>query len=186
MKNLDNYITERLKLTSKTYNYTCQPKDRNELRKILEERLKEDKNADLNDIDVSKITDMGAAQGYNLGLFERLDPHNIKINEWDVSNVTDMYALFYECKNLDCDLSNWNVSNVTNMNYMFAYCENFTGTGLENWDVSNVKYFDFTFARCNKFDCDLSNWNVNKAIKTKTMFYACDSLKNIPSWLDNN
>ena len=144
---LDNYITEKLKIGKVTY--TCQPKDKFELRKILEERLDKDKNADLNDIDVSKITDMGEVSGF--GLFEYLDPHNIDISRWDVSNVEDMYRMFYNCKNLDCDLGNWDVSNVKDMYAMFFRCSKFTGEGLENWDVSNVEKMSFMFEWCENF-----------------------------------
>ena len=59
MKRLDNYINEKLKINKSTkHQYTCQPKNKKELKVILEERLAKDKNADLNDIDVSEIIDM--------------------------------------------------------------------------------------------------------------------------------
>ena len=60
-------INERLKISSKSKFYSCQPKDKFELRKILEKRLAEDKNANLNDIDVSEITDMGNEEFPNKG-----------------------------------------------------------------------------------------------------------------------
>ena len=90
MKTIFNYIQEKLNISSK---YTCKPKDRFELKNIIEERLKKDKDADLNDIDVSGITNM------NL-LFWTLDPHNIDISEWDVSNVKDMNFMFFRCTSL--------------------------------------------------------------------------------------
>ena len=208
MKTLDNYITERLKLTSKTSRYSCQPKSFNELRDILEKRLKEDKNADLNDIDVSKIINMGW-KGFraNKGLFEDLDPHDIDISEWNVSKCTNMNSMFCSCENFNCDLSNWDVSNVTNMGIMFDGCENFTGKGLENWnvknvvdmrvmfsgctnfncdlsnwDVSNVTNMEFMFYYCDNFNCDLSKWNVSKVTNMDFMFFHCPSLKKFPSW----
>ena len=60
MKFINHYIQEKLVINKNTKAkvYTCQPKDKFELRKILEERLAKDKNANLNDIDVSQITDM--------------------------------------------------------------------------------------------------------------------------------
>ena len=120
MKNLKSIIQEKLRLckdtkVEKTYNY--HPKTREELRKILEERLEKDKNANLNDIDVSNITDMGTTNF--IGLFEDLDPHNIDISEWNVSKVTNMRGMFYSCTHFNSDLNNWNVSNVTNMVHMF-------------------------------------------------------------------
>ena len=47
MKDLHNYIFEKLNLKDIKRQYSCCPKTRYELRKILEERLKENKNADL-------------------------------------------------------------------------------------------------------------------------------------------
>ena len=130
MKTIDNYIIEKLKINKSTkQQYTCQPKDRAELRKILEERLEQDKDADLNDIDVSEIKTM-------INLFLSLNPCNIDISQWDVSNVENMGSVFYGCENLDCDLSDWNVSNVKFMRYMFRHCEKFD-CDLSDWKVSN-------------------------------------------------
>ena len=130
ISSLDNYINEKLKINKLSkiqYNYY--PKNLDELRKILKERLAKDKNANLNDIDVSKITNMSR-------LFQDLDPHNINISDWDVSNVENMYCMFSWCGNFDSDLSDWDVSNVEIMNGMFYKCTKFTGEGLENWKVS--------------------------------------------------
>ena len=210
MKTINNYINEKLKIgknAKSQYNYF--PKDRTELRKILEERLKEDKNANLNDIDVSEITDMGLDNN-NESLFEDLDPHNIDVSQWDVSNVEDMSALFWGCENFNCDLSEWDVRKVKNMFALFKWCNNFKGTGLENWDVSsvelmndmfsqcinfncdiskwdvsNVKTMSYMFYNCKKFDCDLDNWKVSNTVTTLFTFNCCSSLKNIPKWFND-
>lgn len=207
MKNLINFIQEKY-LINEGNQYTCQPKDKFELRKILEERLAKDKNANLNDIDVSKIIDMGFDElPDNKGLFQNLDPHNIDISKWNVSNVENMAAMFYGCKNFNADLSLWDVSKVTNMYGMFAYCKKFTGKGLEKWDVHKVKYMSdmfyyceifnanlskwdisnvenisYMFTECHKFNCDLNNWDISKVTSTHSAFSGCDSLKNMPSW----
>ena len=154
MKNLDAYITEKILINKNTNIYSCHPKNKAELREILVERLKEDKNANLNDIDVSGITDMGT---YNtIFLFEDLDPHNIDISKWNVSNVTNTDGMFFKCQNFNCDLSQWDVSNVTHMANMFYGCQN--------------------------FNCDLSQWDVSNVTNMFYMFHGCKSLKNIPSW----
>ena len=157
MRTLNKFITEKLKLNKDTkvvkYNYF--PKTKKELRKILEDRLKEDKDADLNDIDVSKIT-------YMENLFENLDPHNIDISEWNVSNVITMEKMFCFCKNFDCNLSKWNVRNVAIMNQMFYYCESFKGEGLDNWKVDNNNYmFYFMFDGCTSLK-NKPSWYKNK------------------------
>ena len=96
MKNLKDIIIEKLNVKNiNIQKYTCQPKTREELRKILEKRLKENENADLNDINVSEITDMS-------DLFKNLDPHAINISKWDMSNVTNTSFMFFFCKNFNC------------------------------------------------------------------------------------
>ena len=117
MKQLTTYIIEKLKINKSTNLYHYHPKNKKELRSLIQELLKERGNdADLNDIDVSDITDMH-------GLFRDLDPHNIDISKWKVSNVKDMMFMFYECKNFNSDLSKWDVSNVKDMSDMFYGCD---------------------------------------------------------------
>ena len=142
MKNLKDII-EGLKIRSKTKvnMYTYQPKDKNELKSIIKERLKEDKDADLNNIDVSDITDMSY-------LFDKLNPHDIDISDWDVSNVINMEYMFYDCNNFNSDLSNWNVSNVTEMECMFNWCKKIN-CDLSKWDISNVENMRYVFIGCN-------------------------------------
>ena len=142
MKKIYNYIQEKLVINkdSKTKKYSCQPKDKKELRKIIKERLKKDKNANLNDIDVSNIIDIS-------GLFNGLDPHNIDISKWDVSNITDMQEMFFNCKNFNSDISKWDVSKCTDMFYMFGNCYKFN-CDLNNWDISNVEDKRGIFHNC--------------------------------------
>ena len=79
------------------YNYF--PTSKKQLRQIIINLLNErGKDADMNDIDVSNITDMS-------NLFDGLDPHNIDISKWDVSFVTNMMSMFFNCDNFNCDLS---------------------------------------------------------------------------------
>ena len=141
ISSLDEYITEKLKIGKSTkQQYTCQPKDKRELRKILEERLGKNKDADLNDIDVSEITDMA-------NIFYGLDPHNIDVSQWDVSSVIDMDYMFSGSTNFNCDLSQWNVSKVINMRHMFGECQKFN-SDLSDWNVSNVRDMSWMLYKC--------------------------------------
>ena len=144
MKNLNAYIHENTcineKLTIVHKSYSCAPKTKDELRTIIEERLADDPNVDLNDIDVSGITDMSY-------LFYGLNPHNIDISQWDVSNVEDMKFMFYRCEYFNSDLSNWDVSNVKYSFCMFEQCLKFD-SDLSNWNVSKIYDMDDMF-----FDC---------------------------------
>ena len=160
MKNLNSFILEhlecpklsiieRLKLNKdtklKTYNYF--PKSFDELRALLRKLLEErGPDADLNDIDVSNVTTFSDTEN-DIGLFEDLDPHNIKIDRWDVSNVKNMNYMFSECENFNCNLSNWKVNKVKYMRWMFDDCKNFN-CDLSKWDVSNVKDMFHMFDGC--------------------------------------
>ena len=141
MKSLTRYIQEKLVIKkNKTPNYKYFPETKEELKDIVEQRIKDEGNeVDLNDIDVSKITDMSE-------LFRNLD-FNGDISNWDVSNVKNMYGMFYKCTNFNTDISNWDVSNVTNMGYMFRGCESFN-QDISNWDVSHVKDNRNMFYNC--------------------------------------
>ena len=143
MKQITSYIQEGLRINKniKVRTFSCQPKNRTELIDILTERLKDNKNANLNDIDISKVWDMS-------GLFSdsvtSLDPHNIDISQWDVSHVKNMSEMFYDCENFNCDLSNWDVSNVKDMSKMFVRCYKFK-SDISNWDISNVERWNLMF-----------------------------------------
>ena len=142
MKQINTYITEKLKLNRNSgikYNY--RPQTRSELDKIIEKLLDErGPDADLNDIDVSAITNMSE-------LFSRVDPRKIDISKWNVSNVDDMSHMFENCENFNSDLSSWNVSNVTDMADMFYNCPKFN-SDLSKWDVSNVENMSCMFIGC--------------------------------------
>ena len=124
MKSLTHYIQEKLIINSlqeklvikkKSNRYKYFPQTKEELQDIILRRIKAEGNkVDLNDIDVSKITDMSK-------LFERTN-FNGDISSWDVSNVIHMGGMFWGCSKCNQDISNWNVSKVKNMNKMFLAC----------------------------------------------------------------
>ena len=180
MKSLKNFINEGFKLgknkVSKTTERKYFPKNIDELREILYERLEEDKNADLNDIDVSKIDNMS-------NLFKRFDPHDIDISEWDVSNVKNMNEIFRDCKNFKGEgLENWNVRNVRQMVMSFEGCKNLN-CDLSYWDVSSVQDMRSMFRECASFEgIGLENWDVSNVKYMTNMFRKCNSMKTIPSW----
>ena len=140
MKPITTYITEKLIIKkNKNTDYKYFPKTKDELQYIIKKRINEEGNeVDLNDIDMSKITDTSE-------LFYKFYDFNGDISKWDVSNVTNMREMFFGCKSFNRDISNWDVSNVSNMEGMFAFCGLFN-QDISNWDVSNVtrKYGIFT------------------------------------------
>ena len=166
MKSLKSYIQEKLiikKRNNKKYNYF--PETKQELQTIIKQRIKEEGNeVDLNDIDVSQITDMSK-------LFKETN-FNGDISKWNVSNVTNMCCMFYSCQEFNKDISKWDVSNVTDMSYMFYYCEAFN-QDVSNWNVSNVTNMHAMFFRCESFNQDISNWDVSNVVDSDNMLYNC-------------
>ena len=141
MKSLSQYLEEKLIIKkNKSSNYKYFPKTKEELKTIIEKRVKNEGNeVNLNDIDVSKITDMS-------GLFAGTN-FNGDISGWDVSNVTNMREMFYGANKFNQDISNWDVSNVENMAWMFGNCKSFN-QDISNWDVSNVIFDEGMFKYC--------------------------------------
>ena len=87
--------------------------NKSELIKLLGQRIEEQGlECDLNDIDVSKVTDMSE-------LFYK-SKFSGDISKWDVSNVRNAYGMFLNSK-FDGDIRDWNIdiSYVEDMYNMF-------------------------------------------------------------------
>ena len=142
MKPLSQFIQEKLIIKKgKNNGYKYFPKTKKELKDIILQRIKAEGNeVDLNDIDVSNITDMS-------NLFEYFLDFNADISQWDVSNVTNMSWMFGACLEFNQDISGWDVSNVTDMHGMFYACESFN-QDISTWNVSNVKNSNNIFNEC--------------------------------------
>ena len=179
MKSLTQYITEKLVLKSnskirKKPQYNYHPKTREELKQLIEQRIldaaghnilnKDHYKINLNDIDVSEITNMA-------GLFMNSN-FDGDISEWDVSNVEDMSVMFNFSK-FNGDISNWNVSKVKFMGHMFSNSK-FTGENgdLSEWNVSNVENMQYMFAE-SEFNGDISKWDVGNVKNMKNIFKNC-------------
>ena len=181
MININNFIQEKLKINSKSKisQYTYQPKDRDELKELIDKLIeKRGNNADLNDINTSEITDM-----YDLFTFSN-SRFNGDISEWDVSNVKDMSQMFMgsDFTGKNGDISNWDVSNVEDMSCMFQHSK-FNGD-ISKWDVSNVENMNNMF-QDSKFTMkngDISNWNIHKLKDMSWMFANSPLEKNPPKW----
>ena len=107
----------------------AEPKDKDELRKIIKFYSKYYPNESLNWVCTAGIIDMSH-------LFKNTN-YNGDINKWDVSSVTDMHEMFYHAESFNQSIGDWDVSRVTDMNNMFYYAESFNQP-IGDWDVSNV------------------------------------------------
>ena len=141
MKSLVQYLEEKLIIKkNKTTNHKYSPETKEELKDIIKQRIKDEGNeVDLNDIDVSNITDMS-------NLFEDLD-FDGDISNWDVSNVKNMSSMFYKCIKFNQDISNLDVSNVKDMSSMFTNCTSFN-QDISSLNVSKVKDMSYMFYSC--------------------------------------
>ena len=153
-----------VKEESSEYNY--HPKTNKELKDLIKKLVKERGNeADLNDIDVSKIKDMSE-------IFKG-SQFNGDISKWDVSEVKDMCGMFCGSQ-FNGDISNWDVSNVEDMCHMFRNSQ-FNGD-ISNWDVSNVEDTVWMFIGA-KFNGDISKWNVSEVKREEMMLDGSQSNK---------
>ncbi|MFC4219438.1 BspA family leucine-rich repeat surface protein [Flagellimonas marina] len=117
-------------------------------------------NAEINDWDVSNITNMSR-------MFYLATSFNQDLTGWNSNthNVTDMSYMFATDINsqteFNGDISGWDVSSVTNMQYMFAYNTSFN-QNLSGWNVSNVDTMYAMFNNATTFNnASIGTWQLN-------------------------
>ena len=151
-------------------------KDRAHLRRLIKQRIElYGPNCDLNDIDVSQVTDMTFLFRYKpFNLF------NGDISQWDVSNVRDMWGMFYGCKSLTTlDLSSFNTSRVDNMCDMFENCSGLTTLDLSNFDTSNVELMNSMFSNCSNLKIIKGVIDMKSCTNCYDMFKNCINLRDV-------
>ena len=175
MKNLNQYIKEKLIINKDYRDNTIVVKSFDELRKIIVDRYiklgpgTKQNPIDFNDIDVSNLDSF--CNNNDIGIFEGTGFKYIDISDWDVSNVKSMRYMFAYCETLESvgNLLKWNVSKVTNMSSMFYGCKSFN-QDISNWNVSKVNDMTCMFDGCKSFNQDISDWDVLK-VKFKTYIF---------------
>ena len=144
MKTLTQHIEEKLKINKDYSNPKIVAKNKKDLERIIHERLKDSPHVlDLNDVDVSNVTDFCELFGKCSGVYE------IHIEDWDVSHIEDMSFMFYECYDLrSIDLSNWTPGKrLWDLNHMFCDCDSLEEIKLFDCDWNN-KRTDYMFKNC--------------------------------------
>jgi len=189
MRNVSRQVKKVLNETANGNIGNLQPTTKDELIDIILDRMETDgPNCDLNDIDVSNITDMsylfseslckfdGDISGWDVsnvtnmkGMFKR-SCFNGDISDWDVSNVVRMDEMFWG-SNFDGDLSKWDVSKVVSMNSMFRCAHGFTGDhdDIDLWDVTNVKDMREMFAY-SAIGHEMNSWMISRNCNTTDMY----------------
>lgn len=166
---LKSYIKEQLVEESELDD--LKPDNREELEDLISQRIEQyGPKCNLNDIDVSRITDMSF-------LFCDMT-FDGDISKWDVSRVKNMSSMFAG-STFNGDLSKWDVSRVENMNSMFSYSR--FNSDISKWDVSRVKNMISMFYD-SKFTGDISEWDVSSVKRMHNMFKDSPLEGKEPSW----
>ncbi len=169
LTSLKSYIKEQLVEESEIDD--LKPTNREELEDLISQRIDQyGPKCNLNDIDVSKITDMSF-------LFCDMT-FDGDISKWDVSRVKNMSSMFAG-STFNGDLSKWDVSKVENMNSMFSYSS--FNSDISKWDVSRVKNMISMFYD-SKFAGDISRWDVSSVKRMHNMFKDSPLEGREPSW----
>ena len=178
MKQLNQYIKEKLIINKDYRDNTIVVKSFDELRNIIVDRYiklgpgTKQNPIDFNDIDVSNLDSF--CNNNDIGIFEGTNFKYIDISDWDVSNIKSMRYMFAYCETLESvgNLLKWNVSKVTNMSSMFYGCKSFN-QDISNWNVSKVTDMTCMFDRCKSFNQDISDWDVSKVQFKTYIFLNC-------------
>ena len=169
LTSLKSYIKEQLVVESESD--VLRPTRKSELKAIIRHRIEEyGPKCDLNDIDVSRVTDMS-------DLFFS-SKFNGDISQWNVSSVRNMNGMFYNSQ-FNGDISKWDVHNVESMLNMFNESR-FNGD-ISKWDVSSVETMSGMFAN-SEFNGDISKWNVRRVEDMHGMFHNSKFNGDIPKW----
>ena len=137
MKNLSEYLTEKLLINKNFKDNKIVVSSLRELKNIIQDRAtgpntkKFNHNLDLSDIDVSKLDDL--SETFIWYKFETID-----ISGWDTLKVKNMRQMFFGCEQLKdiIGIEDMNIDNCEDMSYMFADCTKLDiSDKIKDWKV---------------------------------------------------
>lgn len=186
MKTLLQTINEKLKISKKKH-FIYKPKSLEELKKLIKEKVENNKNniLDLTDIDVSNLNSLENMTSYTYldVVNNKTNIDTIDVSGWDVSNIKNFKRVF--CSRLGnrittiIGLDDWDISNGESFREFFSGCWNLTKfDGVENFkfgkNCNDISYF---FASCDSItNIDLSNWDVSNISWMGGIFFECNAL----------
>ena len=137
------------------------PQTKEELQKLVE-----DENIYLGDIDTSNIANMTE-------LFRNSKRKNFEgIETWNTSKVTDMSLMFNNAQYFNHDLNSWNTENLKKINYMFLGASNFNKYP-DKWNLDNIKEAYDVFNK----DIDIKKLPIN--LRVNLYFEDFEKIKDI-------
>ena len=178
MKKLDKYILEKLKIDKDLKFKSVHPKNKRELRIIIEDRLKKSDIIDLSDIDISDVENLN-------NLFFGINPKIVDISYWDTSHIKDFSGMFKECTKLKSiyGIENLDMRNAVTLKNMFLKCESLEKLDLEKWRFENLEDITGLFFGCLKLTDvgDISSWDTSK-LKERRYIFTNSKIQRRPSW----
>ena len=102
------------------------------------------------------------------------------MENWDVSNITLFFAMFYDNKLFNQNLTGWDTSSATDLSDLFRNAAIYNQP-VNSFDVSNVTSLRQTFT-ASSFNQSLSSWDVSNVLTLQTTFYQSDFNQPINNW----
>lgn len=200
MKNLNQFIIERLKLTKGTKLQSKYiPTTYQELLNIIENKLKTSNNLeylDLSDIEIYDIKtniDGGNTKIYH-ELFKKIfDELNysydfcfktINVSDWHIEDIESLHGLFKNAFDIEelIGIDDWNMSYIKELNFFFDGCYKLKNIGdLSKWKINNLVKAQGLFRDCESLTNigDISKWNISNVTRLSNIFCRCIRLKDV-------
>ena len=169
----DTGTTSTSSKPKKNRTYVFTPTTKKELKDYITREVRMNEQCDLNDIDVSGISDFSS-------LFENTN-FNGDVSDWDMSKATTTKAMFKNTL-FDGDISGWELGRVEDMSEMFLNSL-YTGVkySIADWNVSSCQLMSGMFKN-SRFNGDISKWNIRNVVDMTGMFVKSAMKHNLSAW----